>query len=121
MSNLRQIGLACHTHAAEHNDRAPESFEALVEGGFLTHGVLVSPVGSVWDDGGDYWLNTSVEMMSDVPEPWRFILAYDRTSYANMSDVLVLFYDGHVEKVDHWRFSEMVDSPLYEGVDFNLP
>lgn len=120
MANLRQIGMAIHTHAAEHNDRVPASLDAIVDRGYL-EAKPSSPFGPVFDEVGDYWLNSKPRRLSQVANPARTIAAYDRAMYMATFRAAVLFFDGHVEVLESYQFSELVEEEQHEGVDFQLP
>lgn len=120
MANLRQIGIAIHTHAAEHNDRVPASLDAIVDRGYL-EAKPSSPFGPVFDEVGDYWLNSKPRRLSQVANPARTIAAYDRAMYMATFRAAVLFFDGHVEVLENYQLSELMEEEQHEGVDFQLP
>jgi hypothetical protein len=35
--------------------------------------------------------------------------------------VNVVFFDGHVETMPHWKFDDLITQPQHEGIDFNVP
>jgi prepilin-type processing-associated H-X9-DG protein len=120
-SQLRMLAQAGMVYAMEHDDEAPQSFEALIKGEYMTRDMLASPLGSVWDEEGDYWLNTTFDHLSKLQNPSRTVWAYDRASCIHGDKVLVLFYDGHVELMYYWEFADLTQEQQHQGIDFNMP
>jgi hypothetical protein len=118
-AQVRQLTIAMMMYAADNDDFAPPSFEALEH--YLGRGMLDSPYGPVSDHRGDYWMNTSVERVSTSRRPDRQIAFYDRAMYENMHEVVVGFYDGHVETMTAWDFEALIGEEPNAGVDFDLP
>lgn len=112
MANLRGIGMAAHLYLNDHGV-FPASFQDLIDGGFITEGMLVSPV--LGDDGDSY-------VLIEVPDHDRvkpdqaavMIAAYEKLS--DMDAIIVLFLDGHVEQLDYARFSEKLRA-TYEALE----
>ncbi|TVQ53714.1 MAG: hypothetical protein EA377_07445 [Phycisphaerales bacterium] len=121
VTQLRKVAMAALAYAAENDDRVPSSLDDLVEQRYITPDLLVSPFGPVGDGQGDIWMSSRHQRFSMSHLPDREILAYDRAMFANHHLVAVLFYDGHVEVLDHWEFLERVEDALHQGIDFNLP
>jgi prepilin-type processing-associated H-X9-DG protein len=118
---LRNLGMACMMHAADNNDRLPDSFDDLLKAGYLEKDTLASPFGPSADGKSDYWLNPRGGTMSEIADPARFILAYDRAMYVSSDKVAVVFADGHVEVLDTDAFVHMTQDDQYAGTNFDLP
>lgn len=120
-AQLRQISMAIMIYAQDHNDRLPQNLRELVDGDYVTHDLLQSPLGPVADHQGDYWFNTSVGRFSGAAEPDRQILGYDRASYAGGDQIAVVFFDGHVETMSRDDFDRIIAAKRHAGVEFNQP
>lgn len=88
-SNLRQVGMACHSHASDHNNRFPATLDELVQGGVLTAEALRSP-----RDAGPGPSYVYIAGQTEASDP-RNVLAYERI--VGDEGTNVLFLDGHVE------------------------
>lgn len=121
LAQLRGIGMTLSVYGTEHNDRLPPDLDALIDEGYMTEDLLRSPYGPVWDDNGDYWLDSRYERRSESRVPHMDILAYDRAMYSNHHRVGVLYYDGHVDTLNKWEFLERLEDESNAGVEFNLP
>jgi len=120
-TQLRQIGMAIHTFAADHDDALPPDLKTLIDGNFITEDLLQSPSGPAPDGGTDFWINLTMKKMSDVKQPDKHIMGYDRVMYANSHAVNVLFFDGHVEKLASFEFDALRAEEPNAGTDFDMP
>ncbi len=92
-SNLRQIGLAAHIYANDHDGAAPPSFETLISAGSIVREMLYSP------------LDPQTDHVSYVLLPWKKIEQPRQPSGAVFAYELlfgdegtnILYMDGHVE------------------------
>ena len=98
-----------------------ESMQVLIDAKYITADMLISPLGPVYDDGGDYWINPWQGALSEIQFPDRMIAGYDRAAYVQYRQVPVLFFDGHVEMMEIWDLMERMEDPIHEGIDFQLP
>jgi len=96
MSNLKQIGVACHVYASDHGDEFPASLDVLLDAGLITADVLVSPR-DPHPNAGAGAAPSSYTLIGgqDAGRDPRNVLAYETP----ISDegTSVLFVDGHVE------------------------
>ncbi|HWB19543.1 MAG TPA: hypothetical protein VG711_04515, partial [Phycisphaerales bacterium] len=118
---LKSIAQAEMIYAADHEDSTPASVQELVDQDILTRDMLVSPAGHTGDGKGDYFIIADGRKMSDVVDPSRTILGYDRAMYLKGKKVAVVFYDGHAEQMDAWEFDELMQDEANQGVNFELP
>jgi prepilin-type processing-associated H-X9-DG protein len=122
MAQLREVAMAAQIYAVDNRDRLPDDVATMIEQNLISPDILSSPVGSVFDDGGDYWFNLGhVDRLTDVEDPARTILGYDRATYLHQNAVSVVFFDGHAEQMPHWKFDDLITQPQHEGIDFNVP
>jgi hypothetical protein len=119
-SQLRQVAMAWHIYAADHEGAAPPDLATLVREGMLEEGLLESPMGPA-PEPPDIWLDQSGRRMEDVERPDRTVLCYDRAMYAAGDTVAVGFYDGHVEILSRIDLVALLTEPQHEGIDFHLP
>lgn len=110
-AQLRNINMAAHTYAQEHDGEMPASADALVESGYISPDMLHSP------NGDTYWLDFSAMGEFDSER----IVGYDRGAYAMGESVAVLFGDGHVDILLPAYLSDLTRQPPNEGIDFELP
>jgi hypothetical protein len=96
MSNLRDIGAACHAWADEHGGQFPASLQVLVDDGLIPEQLLHSPRGPTGEVSYVY-----IAGQSDKSDP-RNVLAYERV-FDKAGKTNVLFMDGYVE---YMRFDE---------------
>jgi prepilin-type processing-associated H-X9-DG protein len=121
-AQLREVAMAVQIYAADNRDELPNDLDTLIEQGLIPPDILSSPVGTVFDDGGDYWFNLDhVDVLSEIEHPGRMILGYDRASYVHGDQVNAVFFDGHVETMPRWKFDDLITQPQHEGIDFNVP
>ncbi|MHC4992971.1 MAG: hypothetical protein ACYTGC_18510, partial [Planctomycetota bacterium] len=118
-AQVRQLSMAMMTYAAEHDDAAPDSFDALRP--YFHPALLNSPYGPVSDGRGDYWMNATVPRLSACRFPAKQIAFYDRAMYESAPKVAVGFYDGHVETMDTWALEALMAEEPNAGTDFDLP
>lgn len=118
-AQVRQLSIAMMMYAAENDDAAPPSLDALQP--YLGPGLLDSPFGPVSDGRGDYWLNTSIGRFATLQRPDEVIAIYDRAMYEHTDEVAVGFCDGHVQVMDTWDFEALTEQEPNAGTDFDLP
>jgi len=116
-TQLKMIHVAATTYATMHNDRFPDSFEPLLEDGTIVPETLVSPLGSVGDGHGDYFLKPGARLTFNARE----VQGYSRSSYMYGTGVNVVFGDNHVMFMDFVEFLEILDEAPNDKVDWNLP
>lgn len=107
-------GFESHIHP---NFAALILYDANTDGGWISPDVCISPLGSVGDGKGDYWLNFGARIdqgRADV------MLGYERSSYVYEEKILVLFEDMHLAEVSRAEFAQIVEA-LGPDVDVMLP
>lgn len=109
-SNLRTIGQACTIYANDHQDLLPDSLDTLIAEGLLTHQVLQSPVSPASPSA--YVYIPRIDSLAKVRNPSRSVLAYEVVHKERKA--LVLFVDGHVEKVRLERFRTLLQETYKE-------
>ncbi len=133
-NDVRQLAVACHGFAADHNGKFPRELAALVDylGDDLS--VYVSPmmttaaVGPLSDlneaelsdllaEQGSY-LILPVAPLDEIQDMSGTVLLVGRPSHFEYGRVPVGFADGHVELLESWEADEMVreqtDRTLYD-------
>lgn len=115
-SQVRSLIQASIVYANDNDGKLPESYEQLVELGFISHEMLVSPVGPAWDERGDIVLRLGIN--PELANSFRadIVVAMDRAAYINGGiDVPVGFADGHVEILSHWQVDDLLDEEANQG------
>lgn len=107
-ANIRMIGLAMHTYAADNDDRLPESVEELLEAGLLSEELLRSAYGPAPDGGAEIAV-----VLGGGRFDWDAtgILAVDRSMLLRTGATHVLFGDGHVERLTWTELSAALLRP----------
>ncbi|MEZ6234030.1 MAG: hypothetical protein R3B68_07560 [Phycisphaerales bacterium] len=123
-SNLRQVATAMHMYANDNRDRIPEDIDDLAE--YLDHMMLSSPFGPCYDGSPDFAIRSDLggSRMGRVEFPSTTLAAIDRAMVINSQEkVAVAFFDGHVEVVYSWEFSDMLAQEQNRGAfeAFDLP
>jgi len=112
MINLKSIGVGLAVYASENNDEYPPDLTALTKG-YITPNTLVSPTSGRkirLDSKGnpippfDYVYLGAGLKTTDIPNPSRFILAYEKPEINRFRGTTVLYADGHVEWVFMKKF-----------------
>ncbi len=115
-TNLKLIGLACHTYADDHEDSFPEDLDVLLKEGRIEEKTLTSPQKPKGFSGPSY-----VYIVGQKPSgAYDNILAYEQPSFSKDSTVNVLFIDGHVEAMNKTRFDEKLKK-TYENLGRPVP
>lgn len=115
MDHLKQIGLAFHLYATDHDGRTPAhlaDFVPYLEGRILCHPSAAAAMTDefkrwskekrrAWlDDHAAYVYLPPGKPMTKITSPARLILAYEKPGLNPPSDsVTVLFADGHAERL----------------------
>ena len=100
MSNLRGIGMACMIYANDNYEKFPDSFDVLLEQGFITQKQLQSPADD--DDAGVSYIYIAGQ---NAGGDLRNIVAYERL-YDGADTTNVLFLDAHVERMTVEQFKQ---------------
>lgn len=116
-TQLKQLHTAAVVYATDNNDRFPDSFDSLLEDGSIVPEMLVSPLGSVHDGKGDYFMRPNARNTFRAEE----LQMYSRASYLYGDGVSVVYGDNFAETVDFMTFFDLIDSPLNRDVDWQLP
>jgi hypothetical protein len=93
LTNLRQIGMAVSLYATENDGRCPESLFELVEGGYITRGVLRAEDGPPGGGGSSYDYVGCPGELSAIPNPAKYIVVHEKFDL-DFDDVGVVFADG---------------------------
>jgi prepilin-type processing-associated H-X9-DG protein len=118
-AQIRQLAIAMMTYAADNDDAAPPSLEALRP--YLGADLPTSPFGPVSDGRGDYWMNTTLQRLSHSKVPHQHVAFYDRAMYEHSHSVVVGFFDGHVKTMSAWELEALISDEPNAGTDFDLP
>lgn len=116
MSNLKQLGLAVIMYADEHDGKLPDSFEQAKEY-YRDSKVLESPLKPKGFAGPSY-IYVSGQSMNEK-SPATQIVAYENPEYCK-DTIIVLFLDGHVEKMTRERFLEALKA-TYKQLGKEMP
>ncbi len=115
-SQVRGLVQAAILYSSDNEDRVPESYDVLIEEGFITWEMLQSPAGPAYDGKGDIVLRFDFEDGEFPQFKPDIVVAMDRAAYVNGGmDVNVGFSDGHVELLGHWEVDEILDQPQNAG------
>ncbi len=114
MSNLKQLGLACHMYADDHDDKFPSDLEQ-AKSYYRDDKILKSPRKPSWFDGPSY-IYIPDQIVKGNPGN---IVAYENPEFG-MDRVLALFLDGHVEAMDYDRFQSELEA-TYERLGREMP
>jgi prepilin-type processing-associated H-X9-DG protein len=98
-ANLKNIGMACHMYAADHQDKFPDDFQTLIDEGLLDPKLLISPR----DDGGATCSFILIPDQKATNDP-RNVLAYEKLISDEGTNAL--FADGHVQWLNGDGFKE---------------
>lgn len=93
-NNMRQIGIALHNYATDHNERFPESLDALSPNYIDDPDVFICP-SSGSDSGVDYIYYSGLTEASASTEP----LLEDKEGNHGQAGKNVLYVGGHVKWV----------------------
>lgn len=116
MNNLKQIGMACMMHTADHNGELPPNFGALLKGNVITAQILVAPNDRAPRAVGGqatsyvYLLDEAPGLklkIGDVPNPPMVPLAWERRPFGRRGRNVV-FVDGHVEAMREPVFQQRI-------------
>lgn len=123
-SNLRQLATAMHVYAADNRDRVPEDMDDLAQ--YLDGAALASPFGPCYDGSPDFAIRVDLggSRMERLQNPATTLAAIDRAMVINsLEKVAVAFFDGHVEVIYSWEFSDMLAQEQNRGAfeAFALP
>ncbi len=122
-TQVRGLGQAIVLYGDVNNGEVPPSYDALVDEGYITHEMLVSPFGPSYDGRGDIVMRTTLPGREMYSYKASVIVAIDRAMYVNGEDIVnVGFADNHVDVVSYWELDELLDEPQNEGAreDFML-
>jgi prepilin-type processing-associated H-X9-DG protein len=99
MSQMKQIGMALHSHAADHQDALPGSLDELVEAGRIPRELLTSP----FDEPGtvSYTYVDPGKRVSQLQNPGELVIAFENDPGGRI-EVNLLFADGSVRRAYFW-------------------
>lgn len=100
-TNLKGLGMACHIHANDYDDKFPPTLETLIETADVSPKSLVSPQKPDGFDGASY-IYIAGQGGSSPPTN---ILAYENPKFLG-DKINVLYVDGHVAAVSRSEFEE---------------
>lgn len=122
-SQVRGVVQGMIIYANNGEGAVPNNVDVLIEDGYITEEMLISPVTNAYDGRGDIVIRTSLgeeDVNSFHP---ALVLVIDRAMYINgNNEINVGFADGHVETIPAWRVDEILDDKINEGAreDFML-
>ncbi|RNC81646.1 MAG: hypothetical protein ED559_07615 [Phycisphaera sp.] len=109
-SQVRSLVMAAVTYSIDHDGNGPDSYDVLIENGYIGWEMLSSPAGPAYDDLGDIVLRLDLDDGQLSEYNADFVIAIDRAAYVNGGmDVSVGFADGHVETLSYWEVDEILD------------
>jgi len=114
MSNLKQVGLALHTYAEDHDDKFPSDLDQL--GRYLGNAKVLQSPHKPKDFDGPSYIYIPDQSLDGYPGN---IVAYENPEFAG-DEIVTLFLDGHVEKMPQDRFRSELDA-TYERLDRKKP
>lgn len=115
-SQVRALVQAAMVYAVDNEGNAPESYEALVDEGYITYELLRSPAGPAYDEMGDIVLRFDLDDGQLTGYRADVVVAIDRAAYVNDGmDISVGFADGHVETLSYWEVDEVLDQDENAG------
>jgi hypothetical protein len=136
MSNLRQVLVAMHNYAADHDRTFPTQTGDLIRLGYLPDpAVFVSPASGKqppWNFGeldearqarwvrenSSYILIPVVGGFDDVPQPATHILLFERPEdAANPGKIALGYADGHAEMREAWEAFELIEAQTGMTID----
>lgn len=106
MSNLKQIGIAIHMYAVDHDGKLPPDLQTLVNEGILTAQALRSPLD---DDPGEEGSYIYVGAGLDTDMGPMLPVAYEKPEIHGGYMTNVVFLDGHVEFTTMDRLEELLE------------
>ncbi len=113
-TQLRSIVQAMVIYGAEHDGKAPSSFQDLIDAGYISWDLLESPLGPAYDGGPDFTVRFTQDAVSSYDA--RYIVAIDRAMlYETGWKANVGFADAHVEVVDYDQLLELLNLPQNKG------
>jgi prepilin-type processing-associated H-X9-DG protein len=116
MSNLKQLGLATHMYADDHDGKFPEGFEQMWDY-YKNSKILESPQKPTGFDGPSYIYVKGHSLA--VKSPHRQIVVYENPGYLR-DNIPALFLDGHVERMTRGRFVEALEA-TYKQLGREMP
>ncbi|MHC4355049.1 MAG: DUF1559 family PulG-like putative transporter, partial [Planctomycetota bacterium] len=116
MSNLKQLGLATHMYADDHDGKFPDGFEQMWDY-YRNSKILESPQKPAGFDGPCYIYVKGHSR--DVKSPARQIVIYENPEYLQ-DNIPALFLDGHVERMSRDRFVETLEA-TYKQLGREMP
>lgn len=122
-TQVRGLGQAIIVYMSNNDGERLPSYDELIEEGFITQDMLISPMGSAWDGQGDIVMRTTIE--PSLVDSFRadVIVVMDRAMYINGTGMVnVGFADNHVESLSSWQVDEYLDMEINAGAreDFKL-
>jgi prepilin-type processing-associated H-X9-DG protein len=115
LSNLRQIGLACHMHADQHNGKFPDKLEDLSSDILPNRKVLTCPSSKLPDGQNSY-----VYISGLTPGDTDKILAYDADGNHRLGRN-VLYADGHALWMTEAEFQNATGRSKNQALKFATP
>jgi prepilin-type processing-associated H-X9-DG protein len=128
LNNMRQIAVAMHTWAQEHDGRLPEKLgPALLEytgdahvfvhpqaGGF----VPIEPDQAWFDRNADYIYVAGGKKLTDFREGTsNAVMMFEKQRWAQQGMIAVLFVDGHVQRIVIPQADEMLRKQTGKGLN----
>lgn len=117
MSNLKQIGLAMHMYANDHDDHLPpreqfvQSLDPYIGDNkrVFYHPRNKNPALGMFPDNIDYVFSKTIPArIGDIQNPAKTPVAWEKRSFNKRGTRGVLFADGHVETLSRGRFRALM-------------
>lgn len=103
------------------NGESPKDTDILIEHGYITHELLLSPSGGAYDGLGDIVMRTNLKNNMANSYNASLVLVVERAMYVNGNRLVnVGFADGHVEAMTPWELDDILDQEINEGARENF-
>ena len=116
MANLKNLGLAMHMYADDHDGKFPDGFEQMRDY-YKNSRFLESPQKPTDFEGPSYIYVKGHS--TKAGSPYKMIIVYENPEYLR-DNIPVLFLDGHVEKMSQDRFIEALER-TYKQLGREMP
>lgn len=122
-TQVRALGQAIIVYSMNNDGKLPPSYDVLIDEGFITADMLVSPMGTAWDGKGDIVMRTTIDPALIDSYRADVVVTLDRAAYINGGQfVNVGFADNHIESLSVWEVDDYLNMEINAGAreDFML-
>ena len=122
-THVRALGQAIIVYSMNNDGKLPPSYDVLIDEGFITADMLVSPMGTAWDGKGDIVMRTTIDPALIDSYRADVVVTLDRAAYINGGQfVNVGFADNHIESLSVWEVDDYLNMEINAGAreDFML-